>query len=66
MFAWIKSFIAKEVTGGIAAVGFSVFYLSYNLTIVEVLGLTLLMPMISITGLYQAAVALVAGPVLGK
>ncbi|MPC29062.1 hypothetical protein E2C01_022279 [Portunus trituberculatus] len=50
---------------GTFGVGHGFFFTSYNLVMVEVLGLPLLQPMLSVTGLFKSSSFLIFGPLIG-
>lgn len=47
-------------------VGIGMFFTSYCLVVVEVLGLSLLTPMLSISGVFKGASVTFFGPLIGK
>ena len=51
---------------GVFGIGHGFFFTSYNLVMVEVLGLSLLQPMLSVTGLFKSASFLIFGPLIGN
>lgn len=53
-------------TMGTFGVGYGFFFTSYNLVMVEVLGLPMLQPMLSVTGLFKSTCFLILGPLIGN
>lgn len=65
-FAWSETLIMKMTTMGTFGVGYGLFFTSYNLVMVEVLGLPMLQQMLSVTGLFKSMCFLIFGPLLGN
>ncbi|XP_045123907.1 monocarboxylate transporter 11-like [Portunus trituberculatus] len=65
VFAWSDTLIQKMSALGTFGVGHGFFFTSYNLVMVEVLGLPLLQPMLSVTGLFKSSSFLIFGPLIG-
>lgn len=57
---------AKTVTMAVLGVGVGMFFTSYCLVVVEVLGLPLLTPMLSISGVFKGTFVIVFGPFVGE
>lgn len=66
VFAWTSGFWTKIITMSALGVGVGMFFTSYCLVVVEVLGLPLLAPMLSISGLLKGITVLAFGPFVGK
>lgn len=66
VFAWSDTLVQKMAALGTFGVGHGFFFTSYNLVMVEVLGLPLLQPMLSVTGLFKSSSFLIFGPLIGK
>ena len=66
MFAWADDLLVKAAMMGVFGSGTGLVFASYNLVMVEVLGLAMLQPTLSITGLFNGALFLILGPFIGK
>ncbi|KAK8385804.1 hypothetical protein O3P69_016523 [Scylla paramamosain] len=65
VFAWADDLLVKAAMMGAFGSGTGLVFASYNLVMVEVLGLAMLQPTLSITGLFNGALFLVIGPFIG-
>ncbi|XP_045102345.1 monocarboxylate transporter 12-like [Portunus trituberculatus] len=65
VFAWGDNLYIKLAMMAIQGMGVGMFFTSYCLVVVEVLGLSLLTPMLSINGLFKASTILLFGPLIG-
>ncbi|XP_050713861.1 monocarboxylate transporter 4-like isoform X2 [Eriocheir sinensis] len=65
-FAWSETLAMKMTSMGTFGVGYGFFFTSYNLVMVEVLGLPMLQPMLSVTGLFKSTCFLTLGPMIGS
>ncbi|KAK8377231.1 hypothetical protein O3P69_013699 [Scylla paramamosain] len=65
VFAWEDNLYVKLAMMAVQGVGVGMFFTSYCLVVVEVLGLSLLTPMLSINGVFKASITLLLGPLIG-
>lgn len=65
VFAWSDDLLIKAAMMGAVGSGTGLVFSSYNLVMVEVLGLPMLQPTLSITGLFNGVFFLIFGPLIG-
>lgn len=66
VFAWSPGFWAKMISMGVLGIGVGMFFMSYGLVVVEILGLPLLTPLLSISGVFMGIFVIIFGPFIGK
>ena len=66
VFAWANALYLKQAAMVGMGLGVGMFFTSYCLVVVEVLGLPLLTPMLSINGLFKSVIVIAFGPLIGK
>lgn len=66
VFAWSETLTMKMTAMGVFGVGYGFFFTSYSLMIVDVLGLPMLQPMLSVVGLFKSMCFLTLGPMIGN
>lgn len=66
MFAWTPVIWVKMTVMAVLGVGVGMFFTSYCLVVVEVLGLPLLTPVLSISGVFKGTFVIVFGPFVGE
>ncbi|XP_050724653.1 monocarboxylate transporter 12-B-like isoform X2 [Eriocheir sinensis] len=65
VFAWTPGLWAKTISMAVLGVGVGMFFTSYCLVVVEILGLPLLTSMLSISGVFKGVFVIIFGPFVG-